>query len=683
MKKLSMFSLALCLVIAAGFVPAVYGKDATTLLFEEIPIVEIASKKAETISEAPAIITVITAKDIKQMGYETLYDIIKTVPGVTITESFFGYSSISVRGIKENHYNNRTALLLNGLPIRDITVGSNYLEAIPVNVIARIEIIRGPGSVVYGNGAFSGVINVITKKSGDETSVSAGGGSKSAVNGDLTLIKETEQVNVVAAASYKSDAGYEAEVKDMAGVTAQMGAYDDDEDAMEDDFYNGFVSVEKGDLKLDVFHFNMERDKFGILPNHLMTGEVQIQGSGGALHYKKALGELELNSMLHYSMYSYDGRLNDFQAGTPWAGVKQQMQHSGNKYGLDVDGLVPVSDQVSLLAGISYEYQKTDPYEFIKNIDGTNSGLDAMLKEYDTTDMSVYTQLELTPAEPLKIVGGVRYSNNDIYGDAVVPRASAVYKAGEKVFIKALYGSAYRNPTFFEKYVNTKNVLYGDPNLTPEKIDTIELGINATLEQLKHNAVLTVFQLTTTDMIERSEKYFPGDTPPSQIEEQRVPDTSPTKAAGVPGYGNTDGQVVQGVELDMKGDLIEQKLTHKLNVSFKTGENSADKSDINFLDKLTANYILTLLTGDLTNSLSVNYVGERAGTAGGADVTLDAIALLNLKSTYDINENLSLSLTVLNILGSEVAYPDIVGTYVAEIPGDSGTNVYGSLSYKF
>ncbi|MHB9155476.1 MAG: TonB-dependent receptor plug domain-containing protein [Endomicrobiales bacterium] len=641
-----------------------------------------ASKKAETISEAPGIISVITAKDISRMPFESLYDVIKTIPGVNVTESFFGYTSISFRGIKETHYNNRTLLLINGHPIRDVTVGTNWLEAVPANIIERVEIIRGPGSVMYGAGAFTGVINVLTKVDADLAEVTLAGGSKSNMRPYATIGQKKGTFSYIAGVSYKNDKGYVAQAKDEAGSTAQLGG----KDGYKDNFYNFFGNFSLQNLKFDVYSFKQNKDKFGIIPNNLTAGEAETQVSGISARYQGKLQGIDVNSQAYFDKSAFNARLNQFPPSP--AGYAQDQKYAGMKWGLDVDGRIGLADNVSLLSGVSYENQDTDPYEFLNSNTGAVTSFAAFLKHYNTNDLSLFSQMDVSYGL-LRLLGGVRYNKNNIYGDTYVPRASLVFKASDKVFIKALYGSAYRNPTFFEKYVNTQNVLYGCPDLKPEKINSVELGADW---MLKSNAVrFALFNLSTDDMIGRVRTYNPGDVPDVTMLEQRNVSTTPT--AATPGYGNTTGEIIQGVELDLKGELLPRTLSYSFNVSYKDGKEKADDSAIQYLDKVGGNLGLTYAVKKLENTVMLNYVGERVGTisagkaatgfATGQEIRVPAYSLVNLKSTYEINSALSVSLIVMNLFEQGYGYPEYIRRIVDTIPGDAGRNIFGELSYKF
>jgi outer membrane receptor for ferrienterochelin and colicins len=258
-------------LLTVGYFQPIHAEQIPAESFSELSLedmlntkITVVSKKSETISEAPGIVSVITAADINQMPYDTLNDILKTVPGVTITESFYGLTSVSIRGIKDTHYNNRTLLLVNGNAIRNVVTGTYWLEVVPVNVIERIEIIRGPGSVLYGTGAFSGVINIITKSDQNITEITAAGGSKSAAKADVTFGRKNENTSYMAGLSYNYSKGYEALVRDEAKVTAQLGRAKGNQDNYRDNYGNFFGNINLQGMNVDAFYMDQIKDKFGV-----------------------------------------------------------------------------------------------------------------------------------------------------------------------------------------------------------------------------------------------------------------------------------------------------------------------------------------------------------------------------------------------------------------------------------
>jgi len=139
------------------------------LLKMEIPTVEAASKYKQKITEAPASVTIIGADEVKKYGYRTLADILRSAPGLYVSYDR-NYSFLGVRGFSLGDYNNRVLLLIDGHRLNNSLSDSAFIGSefpLDVDLIERVEIIRGPGSSLYGNNAFFGVINVITRKGRD------------------------------------------------------------------------------------------------------------------------------------------------------------------------------------------------------------------------------------------------------------------------------------------------------------------------------------------------------------------------------------------------------------------------------------------------------------------------------------------------------------------------------------
>ena len=124
-----------------------------------------ASKKRQLIREAPSTIHVITDRDIASHGWRTLAEVLRHVPGVQTLTTQSGFQSAMIRGLVGTENNNARILWLqNGVPINDVRDAGIWLdETYPVELIKRVEVVLGPGSALYGSGAFQGVVNIFTK----------------------------------------------------------------------------------------------------------------------------------------------------------------------------------------------------------------------------------------------------------------------------------------------------------------------------------------------------------------------------------------------------------------------------------------------------------------------------------------------------------------------------------------
>ena len=138
---------------------------------ESLPLVpleevEAASRVAESIEDAPASVTVISAQELRGMAYPTVFQALEGVRGVYLSDDR-GYQTAGFRGFgRPGDYGNRTLVLLNGQPMNDNWLWSSYIGydlRSDLEDVQRIEVVRGPGSVLYGTGAVSGVINIVTR----------------------------------------------------------------------------------------------------------------------------------------------------------------------------------------------------------------------------------------------------------------------------------------------------------------------------------------------------------------------------------------------------------------------------------------------------------------------------------------------------------------------------------------
>ena len=170
--------------------------DLTEMTVEQLMSVEIAtvysaSKYEQKVTDAPASVAIITADEIGKYGYRTLADILRGVRGLFVTYDR-NYANLGIRGFnRPGDLNTRVLLLVDGHRINDniyesAPIGTEF--PVDVDLIERVEVIRGPGSSLYGTNAFFGVINVITRRGTDlrRVELSGAAGSFNTYNGRIS-----------------------------------------------------------------------------------------------------------------------------------------------------------------------------------------------------------------------------------------------------------------------------------------------------------------------------------------------------------------------------------------------------------------------------------------------------------------------------------------------------------------
>ena len=167
----------MCIALAACPVFSAAADDASPPDLSALPLerlldleIEGASKFPQKLTAAPSVVTVVTSSEIKEHGYRTLADILRTVPGLYVTNDR-NYEYLGARGFgRPGDYNSRVLLLVDGQRINDdVYDGALIDRSFPINVdlIERVEFVPGPASAVYGSNALLGVINVVTRSARD------------------------------------------------------------------------------------------------------------------------------------------------------------------------------------------------------------------------------------------------------------------------------------------------------------------------------------------------------------------------------------------------------------------------------------------------------------------------------------------------------------------------------------
>ena len=171
MKRSSLFLnklLSILLALAAQCSVADTSLDLFELDLSQLMEISVVSKRAETIEQAAGVVSVITREHIKRYGARNLSDLINRLPNAQVMgSSLYPNNRTSLRAVTQTHLDDKVLILLNGRPLRDAGQGGingDLYQTFPIESIKQIEVIRGPGSVLYGTNAFSGVFNIVTEK---------------------------------------------------------------------------------------------------------------------------------------------------------------------------------------------------------------------------------------------------------------------------------------------------------------------------------------------------------------------------------------------------------------------------------------------------------------------------------------------------------------------------------------
>lgn len=464
--------------LAALFAPAgpASAADLTELSIEQLLDVEVysASKFIQKITEAPASVSIVTAADIEDYGYRTLADILRGVRGLDVTYDR-NYSYLGARGFnRPGDYNNRILLLVDGYRFNDAVydatlIGTEFI--LDVDLIERVEVVRGPGSSIYGSNAFFGVINVITKRGRDFSGAEASGEVASFGAGKMRLTYGRQRDNgaeVLLSASYSGSRGQDLLFPEFNTSSNNNGiARGLDHDTARRVY---------GKLSFDNYTLAAvysERVKgiptasFGTVFNDTRTRTTDTLTALNLSYDDQLSEQQDITARVYYNGYFYQGT---YPWDQPPVTVNKDMSW-GEWWGADMK-LVSRYGMHKLVTGAEHQNNFRQDQ---KNHDIAPDSL-YLDDKRSSTRSALYAQDEITLRENLKLNAGARYDHYSTAGSTVNPRLALIYTPRTETALKLLYGTAFRAPNAYELYFASTD-LKPSQNLEPEKITSHELVI--------------------------------------------------------------------------------------------------------------------------------------------------------------------------------------------------------------
>ena len=482
-------------------------EEALIELYGDEEIISIATGTAQPISRAPAVATVITAKDIKEIGATDIDDALETVPGLHVSRRAAGYLPIyTFRGVHTNE-NPQVLMLVNGISINNLFVGDRgqVWGGFPVESISRIEVIRGPGSALYGADAFAGVINIITKEGSEIDGVEIGTRLGSFDTRDMWAL-------------YGGDVGgfdvaFSAEFRDTDGQDEDIGA--DAATAQGTSLAPG--SVNTGTENFDT-RLSISKDNFTFRTGFQSRNNVGV--GAGIAEALDPNGELESdrwNVDLTYhnptltdtwdvaaqiSYLSTSQEVSDdlvlFPPGSvlfipgvgfspPFAdGVIGNPEVWEEHFRYNLTGIFTGFDRHTIRTGIGYTHQEITKVKDESNFSALGFGVltditdtpFAFLPERHRNNSYGFIQDIWQLSNDWELTAGLRYDDYNDFGDTLNPRLALVWAARHDLTAKLLYGEAFRAPSFAEFRNQNNPVANGNSELDPEEIETIELAFD-------------------------------------------------------------------------------------------------------------------------------------------------------------------------------------------------------------
>lgn len=453
------------------------------------PLVVTASRSEHSLADAPASVSVITAEQIKARGAGNLLEALRGVPGLSLNgRQVGGRKTLSIRGAEDRH----TLVLIDGRRISstDDTIGhSDYQYGwVAMEQIERIEVVRGPMSALYGSEAVGGVINIITRKGGQQWH---GGAS---VRGELGEGPAGDGHQMSASASgplgewFDLALGVEDRRRAPTPRPENKATSDiEGQDRQSGNLRLGFTPSEGQRLQLDMLRSEETRrrheqnTRLPARPYYLDTYDLQRRQDALTWQADWSL----LRSELRYSEAEFE--VNNKRSNNIAPTRPQRLEDRV----WDGNLAFALGDSHSLTLGAERRE------EFLENA-GLTGGSDSALHK------ALYVQDEIALADDWALTLGTRLDHHAIFGSESSPRAYLVWRASPELTIKGGYGEAFRAPTLKQispNYVGAEgpHTFLGNADIQPETSRSWEIGGDWRDEQSAYTA--TLFRSEIKDLI--------------------------------------------------------------------------------------------------------------------------------------------------------------------------------------
>jgi vitamin B12 transporter len=433
------------------------------MFFKEEELVVTPTRSPKPVSQVAENISVITAKEIEEMNYHTLPEVLNNIPGLQVDMSSPWFGTALIQGTKQE----RSIVKIDGVTVNYLSSNTVDFGAIPVQNIERIEIIKGPASSAWGS-SLGGIINIITKPAGDSTK---SGGTVSASYGDHnTGDYKTEASGRIENVGYYIYAG-----------NFRSNGFSPNNEFDENNLYTklNWDITKTADL---LFTFGYNKGTRGTGVFSYLTESLSINDN-----FEYLLSTLSLNYSINDDAdlsLSFRTSRKNLKRDTilDTGGELRRQKENSNEYGGSVKFTWEKSIH-NLVIGADYDYGKPDVKDKLDygSIDSLFCMIDTAYCSTATIDKSlenwaVFANDTLT-FNKLSVTPGIRYDYTNIGGDFLSPSLGITYKLIKKTILRAYAARGFNTPTLEETHGIGFTGFTSNSDLEVEKVWSYQTGI--------------------------------------------------------------------------------------------------------------------------------------------------------------------------------------------------------------
>ncbi len=591
-----------------------------------------AAKREQKTAEAPSSVTIITSQEIRAYGWRTLADLLRSVPGFYVDYPRT-YGSIGVRGFnRPGDFGGRTLLLVNGHRLNDPiydTAASMEDFIVDMDLIDRVEVVRGPGSALYGNNAFFAVINVITKRGGQVGGVEASGEAASyeTYRGRLSYgAHTTNGTEALVSASDFTSAGaprFRYQDESLDHPHDAILRHGDGEASRR---LHG--SLQQGGLSIEGFYVGRDKESppaYGSVPGlpiETFDGRGFLEGR----YERSATETVNLLARLYYDWYEYQGntRYENDAPGPPHDFILNRDQCLAESVGSELQFDWRPNAYHHATVGLEYRSDYCQAMQNYADVAAQEQTLDV---NPTAQIVGLYAQDEYQILTNLAFTVGLRYDHYETFNGTANPRLACVYHPLDATTLKLLYGTAFRAPNANELYYEDNGVTSKtNPGLQPETITTYEVVLEQRLSRNWRGSAAGFYH-QVHDLI-------------NSIQD---PDD------GLWYYANMDEVTARGMEFQVDGQMTRKIRVRTSYTLTKTEDATTGEPLLNSPEHIAKlNLTVPIYRDWLFSGGEVQYLSERALADG---QSLDDLWLFNLTLfSARLRDAWELSVSVYNVL---------------------------------
>ena len=646
------------------------------------------TKSKLNVDYTPSVVSVLTHKEMNSLGIKTLFEALSILPGVETSVNQLGVKKVVIRGFDNpNNYTfDKSLLLIDGVKIEMAIFGNpGYYLDLPIDVIERVELLRGPGSALYGPGAINGVISVTTRQteeSGNGIFFSAGSddyymgglrqhyqlGEKTTLHADVYYQKSNKMID--AGNSFVQNNVYNLETFEPIVFPREPQSNEQFDD------YSLAMSLTHKQWNFKARYKENEHGSFFGWDEWLeLTTDKRSKQSYlflQAEYSDKLSASTLINAQVGYSRYQLKLDVQDYAMAAHEINIPYEIQidEKEQTFYTDVYLTALALQDHTIVGGIHLESMQQINNSIYDDISGLETR--PLIEEgLERNIIALYARDSIAFSDDLSALLALRFDyytkEKKIYPSA---QAGIVYSANEAWNLKLNYGHAFRVPSWLEQYTveyeKNDGIRPGNPDLVAETTDTFEAIAIYNYNQIHHlqgNVYYSIIN-NVIDIDNRTEGS---------------------------GYANYSDRRSYGLELDYGLNLYQQD---RFNVNFSYNNTDYTSTDVpadghsisqtmpGVAQIMIKGYYLHYFMPYLSMSALVKHIGSRQADLTNSDRDLDPYTTVDLTMNVSTDDHWDLHFSVKNLFDEDVRYPSHYSRHEEGIPRE-GINYLFQGEYTF